>query len=135
MVQIFTPQGRRNQKLSAGEAFAEIFLFEEGSSNFRAEAHSDCEILVVRRVHFQQLLREHGTSAMQVATAHMIDVAKLASKKIVNTPLPSVRCLLAGQDQKRAAAHGEKLLVKSPIFSAFVLILHFTLTRILLRGP
>jgi hypothetical protein len=107
MVQIFTAQGRKNQKLSAGEGFAELYLLEEGSCNFRAEAHSDCEVLLLRRLHYQQLLREHGGTATKVASEHMLEVARKASKRIVNTPQPSVRCLLAGKDLKHTAATGE----------------------------
>lgn len=108
LVQIFTAQGRKNQKLTAGEAFAECYLLEEGGCNFRAEAHTDCEVLLLRRLHFQQLLREHGATAMRVAVEHMTEVARNAARRITNTPQPSVRCLLAGAEKKHSAAKGEQ---------------------------
>jgi len=109
MVQIFTAQGRKNQQLAVGDAFAEAFVLEEGSSNFRAEAATDCEVLLLRRLCFQQLVREHGASAMRVPLEHMAEVARNGAKKIINTPQPSVRCLLAGAERKRSASAGESL--------------------------
>lgn len=108
LVQILTAQGRKNQKLTAGESFAEIYLLEEGTCSYRAEAYTDCEVLVLRRVHFQRLLRDHGATASKAATDHMMDVAKRAARRIVSTPQPSVRCLLAGKDHlRRTVAKGE----------------------------
>ena len=118
IVQIYTAQGRKNQKLTVGEAFSEIFLLEEGTCNFRVEAHTDCEVVLLRRIRFQKLVREHGATAMKVPLEHMEKVAKLASKKITSTPQPSVRCLLAGKEQKRLNSTGAvpKKLLKYDYF-------------------
>lgn len=107
-MQIFSSQGRKSQKLGMGEALGELYLLEEGCCNYRAEAASDCELLVLRRLRLQQLVREHGASAMKVATEHMWAVARLAAKKIVSTPMLSVRCLQVGGDDKLAATAGKQ---------------------------
>lgn len=94
LVQILTAQGRKTQKLSHGDCFAELYLFEETTfCNFKAQAHTNCEIWYLRRHKFKELVREGGHRAMRPTVEEMHEVAKALAKKMVETPAPTVRAL------------------------------------------
>lgn len=96
-MQIYTENGRKHRKLAAGESFGEIHLVTKNLSQFRATAVVDCEVLLFRRFHFQQLCREHGKRHMEEAMIHMKDVARRAAQTIAtNKPQAVVRSFSIG---------------------------------------
>jgi hypothetical protein len=94
LVQVLTAQGRKTQKLSHGDTFAEISLFEDSIlCNYKAQAHTNCEIWLLKRTSFDELVREIGLKSMKTTLLQMHEMAKLASRKMAETPAPTLRAL------------------------------------------
>lgn len=94
LIQILTAQGRKTQKLSHGDTFAETSLFEDSIlCNYKAQAHTNCEIWLLRRTNFDELVREFGLKSMKSTLLQMHEIAKLASRKLAETPAPTLRAL------------------------------------------
>ena len=94
LVQVLTPQGRKTHKLSHGDSFAEVYLFEDATfCTFKAHAHTNCEMWYLGRHRFKELVSEIGQRAMKSVLAQMHDMAKKAAKRMVETPAPTIRAL------------------------------------------
>lgn len=94
LVQVLTAQGRKTQKLSRGDTFAESSLFDDSIlCNFKFQAHTNCEIWILKRSCFDELVREIGLKSMTSTLAQMQEFAKTAAKKMVETPAPTIRAL------------------------------------------
>ena len=82
--------GDTKNVLSTGDSFASINLFEDVKSDAKVIAISDCEILLLRRLQFQEILKAHGAHNNQEAIKHMKTLAKQDSDMFISAP-PLVR--------------------------------------------